>query len=541
MTDDSTALAPKAQRTTGSHVTGDQEAVFRLLCDPATHGIDEPVTRIDTAISIVFLAGDFAYKLKRAVKFPYLDFSDPEHRHELCEREIARNQPNAPNLYLNVATITREADTTLALDGEGEAVEWAVRMRRFDPEATLDRIAQEGPLSHALIDDLAGVLARAHAQAPVRDVEAWIADLATYIEQNEGAFLEWPDLFPPDRVHTLTTTCRATLDKLRPLLTQRGRLGHIRLCHGDCHLRNIVMIDGRPVLFDAIEFDDAIATGDVLYDLGFLIMDMWERGDRAAADRLLVRYLAITHRDEHLQGLAAIAFFMAIRATIRSKVTAAQVPHLSGAARDKAAGDAIHYFRTAETLLAPVTPTLIAVGGLSGTGKSTLSMALAPRIGRAPGAVVLRTDVERKALFGVKETERLPPQAYSYAMTEKVYHRVMIQARTALAAGHSVILDAVFADPHERQIAEKMAQAVEAPFVGLWLTAPAEILVARVAKRVGDASDANVTVVRRQLDYRLGRMTWERVDASGTEEETIARAEAIIARETGAGAATENV
>lgn len=532
MTNDKTALTPQSDMTekqAGSHVVADQSEAFAVLADPAQHGITEPVTRIDTAISVVFLAGRHAYKVKRAVRFSYLDFSSLDRRRELCEREIERNRPNAPDLYLDVVAITREADGHCMLGGKGEAIEWAVRMRRFDPEQTLDRIAEDGPLATSLIDDLAAMLAKAHGAAPHREVEPWLADLGLYIAQNESAFLEWPALFPPERAHALTATCRTMLDGLTPLLAQRGRLGHVRLCHGDCHLRNIVMDHGKPVLFDAIEFDDGIATGDVLYDLGFLVMDLWERGDKAGANRLLVRYLAITHLADHLEGLAAIGFFMAIRAAIRAKVTAAQLPHLCDEERSRAESDATRYFTTAEAFLQPVSPMLIAIGGLSGTGKSTLAQALAPQIGRAPGAVVLRTDVERKALYGIPETARLPREAYRPEITEDVYHRLMIQARTALAAGHSVILDAVFADPHERDAAEHMAQAVETPFAGLWLTAPAEILEARVAKRIGDASDAGIAVVRQQLHYNLGPLGWTRVDASGTPNETLARAAELIA------------
>ena len=536
MTNDKTAPTPQSDMTerqagsqAGSHVVADQSEAFAVLADPAQHGITEPVIRIDTAISAVFLAGRHAYKVKRAVRFSYLDFSLLTHRRELCAREIERNRPNAPDLYLDVVAITREADGRCMLGGKGEAIEWAVRMRRFDPEQTLDRIAEKGPLAASVIDDLAGMLARAHGVAPHREVEPWLADLALYIEQNESAFLEWPALFAPERVHALTKACWAMLDGLRPLLAQRGRLGHVRLCHGDCHLRNIVMDEGRPVLFDAIEFDDGIATGDVLYDLGFLVMDLWERGDRTGANRLLFRYLAITHLADHLEGLAALGFFMAVRAAIRAKVVAAQMPHLHGEARQRTEDDAMRYFESAEAFLQPVSPMLIAIGGLSGTGKSTLALALAPQIGRAPGAVVLRTDVERKALYGIPETARLPREAYRPEITEDVYHRLMIQARTALAAGHSVILDAVFADPHERDVAERMAQAVEAPFAGLWLTAPAAVLEARVAGRVGDASDAGIAVVRQQLHYDLGPLSWARVDASGTPAETLARAADIVA------------
>ncbi|PLX36104.1 MAG: aminoglycoside phosphotransferase [Hyphomicrobiales bacterium] len=528
MTTEWTGAAAPQGDPAPSHIVADQDATFGFLADPATHGIDEAVIRVDTAISAVFLAGPLAYKVKRAVRFPYLDFGDLDHRRELCEREIERNRPNAPSIYQGVVAITREADGRLELDGAGETIEYAVRMRRFDPAQTLDRIAGNGPFDAAMIDALAAMMASAHEAAGPREAESWIADLATYIEQNQTAFLEWPDLFPFERVHALTEQCRETLSRLTPLLTQRGRMNHIRLCHGDAHLRNIVLDEGAPVLFDAIEFDDGIATGDVLYDLGFLIMDLWERGDRAAANRLMVRYLALTHQADHLEGIAALAFFMAIRAAIRAKVTAARLPFAGDAERKAVIADALRYFTTAEKCVEPTAPALIAIGGLSGTGKSTLAMAIAPDLGRAPGAVVLRTDVERKALFGVAETDPLPAEAYAREISDEVYHRLMIQARTALAAGQSVIIDAVFADPEERIAVARIAGAVEAPFAGLWLTAPAGVLEERVGGRTGDASDAGVIVVRQQLGYDIGALDWAEIDASGSSADTAESARAAL-------------
>ncbi|MBB4304113.1 hypothetical protein GGD81_003169 [Rhodobium orientis] len=516
----------------GHHVVEDQGEIVAFLQDPKTYGISQAVRRIDTHAAMVFLAGDQVLKIKRAVRYPYLDFSTLEKRHRACLREIEVNRDNAPEIYRDVVAITRKPDGGLAIGGDGKAVAWAVRMNRFDETETLDRIAEHGPLSDRLVDNLVARIAASHERAPQREAAPWLKSLAGYIANNETGFKEWPDLFDIGQVHALSHSMEDALQRLTPLIEQRGRLGHIRLCHGDCHLGNIACFEGTPVLFDAIEFDDAIATNDVLYDLAFLLMDLWERGDRRAANRMLCRYLAHRPDPDHFEALAALPFFMALRAGIRAMVTASRLAHLEGDVFAGASARAADYFALARTLMDPAPPRLYAVGGLSGTGKSTIAAALAPDLDRAPGALVLRSDIERKDLFGIAETDHLPEDAYTLEVTHEVYHRIIAKARTALAAGQSVVLDAVFSMPAERAAAERIADAVEVPFTGLWLEAPAETLFARVEARTGDASDADVSVVKRQLTYDLGTITWARVDASGGTENAVALARQALRQAT---------
>lgn len=496
------------------HVVENQEAVFAFLGDPASYGIAGPVRRIDTHGAVVFLAGEDAYKVKRAVRHPFMDFSTLARRRAACEAEIAVNRPNVPEIYRGVVPITR-ADGRLALGGTGEVVEWAVHMRRFDETRTLDRLAEAGPFPPAWLDELAAAILAAHAAAPLREGAGAVASLARYVDQNEAAFGEAPALFPPDGVRALSAASRRALRRCRDLLLARGVAGHVRRGHGDLHLRNLVLLDGHPRLFDALEFDDAIATGDVLYDLAFLLMDLWERGRAAEANAVLNRYLFLSGDDAHLAGLAALPLFLSIRAAIRAKVVAAGLPHLAGREREVATDRARRYFSLAGQFLAPVPPRLVAVGGLSGTGKSTLAARLAPHIGRAPGAVHLRSDTERKALSGVSETTRLPDEAYTPAANEAVYARLRHKAGLVLAAGHSAVVDAVHARPAERQAIEAVAEEARAAFDGLWLEAPVAQLVARVEQRRHDASDATGAVVRRQAGLDPGAIAWTRLDTGG--------------------------
>ncbi|HEY1542433.1 MAG TPA: AAA family ATPase [Xanthobacteraceae bacterium] len=508
-----------------------QAEVLAFLTDPTTHGMvlaDEEVKRIDTHAASVFLAGSQVYKIKRRVRFPFLDYSTLAKRKGACEAELAVNRAFAPKLYRRVVPITRETDGILAIGGRGHPVEWAVEMARFDETATLDEMAARGELDVPLADALARVVAAAHARAPVADAKEWPARLVGYIEQNRNELKDHPELFEPAEVDTLARASRTALRRVERLLRERGEAGLVRRGHGDLHLGNIVLIDGAPVMFDAIEFDPLIATGDVLYDLAFLLMDLTERGLDAAANAVLNRYLTETRRPEDLDGLAALPLFLSLRAAIRAKVTAARVD-LNAPDDDAAAAAARNYFRLALRLIAPPRAKLVAIGGLSGTGKSTLARALAPTLTPAPGAVVLRTDVERKMLFNVGETERLPPTAYAPDVTRRVYAALAEKARRVTAAGHTAIIDAVFAQPDERAKAAGAARASHVDFHGLFLAAGLDARVTRVEARAYDASDADAAVAREQESYDLGALDWAEVDASGSLEETLAAAKAALA------------
>jgi aminoglycoside phosphotransferase family enzyme/predicted kinase len=511
------------------HHNESQQPVFALMSDPATHG-GAPVRRIDTHAAAVFLAGERAYKIKRAVRFPFLDYSTPDKRKAACEAELEVNRPFAPAIYRGVVPITRERDGSLALIGAGTPVEWAVEMRRFDEDATLDRLAARGRIDASLADALARAVAEAHAAAPAVAAGPWIDALARFIDQDETAFRAMPDLFAAGDAAALGRESRAALDRLRPLLRTRGERALVRRGHGDLHLGNIALIGGRPVPFDAIEFDPLIAAGDVLYDLAFLLMDLTERGLNGPANIVLNRYLAATRRVDDLDALAALPLFLSLRAAIRAKVTAARLADASAAERPAIREAAKTYFRFACALIAPPKPVLVAVGGLSGTGKSALARDLAPDLLPCPGAVVLRSDVERKALFGMAETERLPTEAYGAEATGKVYAMLADKARRVVAAGHSALLDAVFALPAERAAVAAVASSMRVRFDGLFLTADLGVRVARVGGRSGDASDADANIVRQQEAYDIGTLEWTRIDASGTPGDTLRHARAALAR-----------
>jgi uncharacterized protein len=500
-----------------------QDRIFAALTDSAGHA---GVTRIDTHAASVFLDGIRALKIKRAVRFPFLDYSTLEKRKAACEEEIRINRPLAPQIYHRVVAITEEADGSVKVDGSGRPVEYAVDMSRFDESRTLDHLAKAGPLDANFASAVADAIVASHAQAVRADGKAWVSSVPGLIDGNSNG-LRTGNHFEAEEITQLGNASLAMLLRLRPLLEERGRQGFVRRCHGDLHLANIVSIDDQPVLFDAIEFDAQMATIDVLYDLAFTLMDLLHHDQRRAANIVLNRYLATTAA-ENLDALSAMPLFMSIRAAVRAQVALARLkpPHSDDPG---ILDDARRYFGLARALIHPPAPRLIAVGGLSGTGKTILARALAPDVPPQPGAVVLRSDVVRKRLFGIEDTDRLPASAYTPEVTARVYDMLAQNARRVLAQGHSAIIDGVFARESERDAVTALARERNVPLSGLFLVADLATRQARIGGRRGDASDATQEVAAMQEHYMIGHIGWATIDASGTQEQTLQNCRDAIA------------
>ncbi|MEO5372916.1 MAG: AAA family ATPase [Alphaproteobacteria bacterium] len=505
----------------------DQADVLALLADPAAHGPGvDTVERVDTHISSVFLAGDRAWKLKRAVRLPFLDFTTVAARRTFCRREVVVNRAAAPTLYLGVAPVERLPDGRLVIGAirtddpedaaENQAVDWLVAMRRFDQDTLFDRLARRGQLTDEHMRRLGEVVARFHGAAAPRPDRGGLAAMRAVVEGNRLAAVAFvPAVFTAAAVADLTQAILARLDAVGDLLEARRAAGLVRHCHGDLHLGNICLVDGQPTLFDAIEFNEDFAVIDIAYDLAFLLMDLESRGLRPLASTLFND--AMAHGGD-TGALPLLPVFLAMRAFIRAHVAAAM-------ARET---EARHYLALAGRLLEPVPPRLVAVGGLSGSGKSLTSRLLAPAIGAAPGALVVRSDVLRKRLLGSPLYERLGPDGYTAAMTRRTYQALYDEAERALRAGHSVIADAVFADPAERRTVEDLARRLGVPFHGLWLEASPATMADRIASRRRAVSDATGEVLERQLGYDLGDMAWSRIDSSGPRGATVTAARRII-------------
>ncbi len=502
-------------------IVEDQRRVVSFLSRPGVLGEGAP-ERVETHISLLFLTPDRVYKLKRSVRFPYLDFSTQELRRTACEAEVRINRRTAPKLYLGVRSVVRAPDGSLSLDGDGPPVDWLVEMERFDQDTLFDRLAASQGLGRRRMEDLAETVARFHAKAEELKgpSQGGAALIGTVLDGNGESFAEFSGgLLDPGKIARLTADSRRALERLGPFLDERRDRGFVRRCHGDLHLRNIFLDGGKPTLFDAIEFNDDLSVIDVFYDLAFLLMDLGNRGLARAANIALNRYLDITGDTD---GLRCLPLFLSVRAAIRSHVSAAMAATAQSSVK-QIRSDACRYLDLALSYLSPPPPRLVAVGGISGSGKSRMARELAPYLGASPGARVARSDVLRKRLAGLGPLERLGAEGYTREMTEKTYRAVMEEAKTALACGHSAIADAVFSGPEERRAIARAAREAGVPFTGLWLEAPPEIMRERILKRTKNPSDATPDVMLAQLDYDFGDIDWVRIDSSGSREATLAR------------------
>ncbi len=486
-------------------VSDQKEVCAFLSAEMAARGA---VEEIETHISHLFVGPQIAWKLKRAVKLPYAEFDTPERRLAICEREVTLNRRTASAYYLGVRRITW-TEGGLEFDGDGELIDAVVEMQRFDQNALFDRMATRGALSPALMERLAVEIAHLHETCEP-DIRPGSERVAEVLDVNEAALAQ-TRVFPADEVEAFNAVFRREAKALAPRLDARGLAGRVRRAHGDLHLRNIFLEEDRPVIFDCIEFNDTLATVDLLYDLAFLLMDLVHRCLPVFANLVMNRYLDLADDED---GLPCLPFFMALRAAVRAHVTATAIEE--GDDTPDRRREARAYFDLALDLLRPQQAVLVAIGGLSGTGKSTLAASVAPMFGTGAGARTISSDRVRKSLHGVAPETRLPPEAYRPEVSAKVYATLNARAEALVAAGISVVADAVFAKAEERDRIEAAARIADGQFCGIWLDAPAQTLRARVVERKSGPSDADVAVLETQLAYDLGPLRWTRLDATVT-------------------------
>lgn len=472
---------------------------------------------IETACARVYLTGEVAYKVKKRVDLGYLDYSTLDLRHWALERELRFNRAAASDIYRAVRKVS-EGPSGYELDGAGEAVEYLLEMRRFDETAVL--AARPWAVDGALADALGREVANLHAKADLRPQGGGGEALKFTIDSNAKLLRDLKPRLGADLVEAVVAATDEEFFKRQALLDARRTAGFARHCHADLHLGNILLENGKPILFDCIEFNDILSDIDVQYDLAFLLMDLDFRRRRDAAVRVLSAYLDQASRTEKVglhEGLSALPLMMSVRAGVRA--------HVQAHSGDDSA--AIAYLNAAIDHLTPVPPSLTAVGGLSGTGKSSFARMIAPGIGAAPGAVVLRTDEIRKRLAGVDHLRPLDPTAYTPDFYAQVYDVMFAEAHSLIRAGRAVILDATFVDPVLRRRAETVAREAGVDFHGVWLEAPMEVLAERISGRRDDASDATADTLKMQGERDLGDLSWARVDATGPVEDS---AEAWVAR-----------
>jgi aminoglycoside phosphotransferase family enzyme/predicted kinase len=503
----------------------EQAAVVTFLLHPETHG-GTPVRHIETHISHIFIAGPRTYKLKRAVRRNFVDYSTPEKRKALCQREIEVNIHNAPGIYLGVLPIIatphglslghRGQDTVGTAD---KAIDYVVEMATFDPDNTFDQLAANRTLPRAYTIELADVIAKQHLTA---DRVAGCGGAIAVAETIEQLATEMANIPGAECLHKRISVWKDAAEANRRIhanqLDARKRHGYVRRCHGDLHLGNICLFEGHPTAFDAIEFSDKIASTDILYDLAFSVMDLLYLDLSDHANTLLSRYLNIT-RD--YSGLKLMPLFVSMRAAVRAMVAVGK--------DNQVAQKRLDFAISAAQSIDQIRPALIAVGGLSGSGKSTLAANISPRLPGLFGAIAIRSDVCRKRLFNVAPEAPLPESAYAREVGARVYQTMLKDAGRALRSGTSVILDATFVEGNEDKRLDKLAHSTGAQFHGIWLSLDLASLQDRIQRRAADASDATPAVAQKQWQNMKQDPSWHVLDASQTPSQVAAKALSILA------------
>jgi hypothetical protein len=482
--------------------------MFRLpdaLLDPAAWpGPVQGPQLVETHISWVFLTGSFAYKIKKPVRFDFLDFSTRERRSHFCEEELRINRRFAPQLYLGLSRIVRTGEG-LAVDRDGELIEHAVRMQQFDRTEELDALLAAGAVEAAELAELGRRLAAAYEAAPAADARhADDGTLPQACRDNFAALRR--TVADRARIERLALATEGACARLAPLLRSRRMAGRWRECHGDLHCANVVRHGGRLWPFDALEFDPALRWIDVGSDVAFLWMDLAARGRPDLATAFLDGWL---QECGDFEALAALRLFGAYRAGVRAKVAALRHAQAPGAATE---AELARYLAAAEVLLAPAAPLLVATTGLAASGKSRLAAALLGPL----GAVRTRSDVERKRLVGLAARQPSGGTIYGPEMTARTYARLAKAAGHALEGGFNVIVDAACLRRAERDALRAVASAREARFRLLAVTAPRELLEARLDARAAagdDASEATREVLTLQLGFAEPLTPGERVEA----------------------------
>lgn len=484
----------------------DLPVLIEALLDPGRypHPVDG-VELVQTHASFLLLAGGFVYKIKKTITLPFLDYGSLARREACCRAELALNRRLAPALYLDVVPIGGTPEQPLL--GTLPAIEWAVRMRRFDESGRLDHVAARGDLQPSHLTQLAGTLCAFHGAAAVAASGSRFGAPQQVLAAAQENFVELRRLLPAGdqaRVEALARWTDEAFDRCAADLAARKRDGFVREGHGDLHLANLVLIDGQVLPFDGIEFSEDLRWNDPASEIAFVWVDLLEHGRPGLAAWFLNAWL---EQGGDVQALSVLRFVAVYRALVRAKVAALRAGQ-EGAVRGAAEFEVARaYLDVAWAVAHPPAPTLTITCGLSGSGKTTASSArlLDPGWPQAGSIVRLRSDVERKRLFGLAPTARsgssIDGGIYTSEAGTATYARLQALARTALDAAWSVIVDAAFLRRGERAAFRALALERDLRFEILACEAPVEELRRRLLARGGDASEATVAVLERQLEW----------------------------------------
>jgi len=480
----------------------DISPLIRAMLKPEFY--DHPVQScqlIETHISWVILTGDFVYKVKKPVDFGFLDFSTLEKRKFYCEEELRLNRRLAPDLYLSVIQISGSIDNP-ELNGNGKAIEYAVKMLQFSQDMQLDHVLARNELQQDMIDSIASLIADFHQMIDIsRDDTDYGSPERLYQPVKENFIQIRERVADPSRLELLSVLeqwSEDTFYKIKNVFTQRKNNGFIRECHGDLHLRNLAWYKNRPLAFDCLEFNPNFRWIDVISEIAFLIMDLEDHAQPELAQRFLNRYLELSGDYE---GCSVLRFYLVYRAMVRAKVDAIRV-HQTGISKqesEQANKEFYSYLQLALTYTKQVTPFIIITRGMSASGKSTLTQPLLEKI----AAIRIRSDIERKRLFNIKAGEDSHADAgqgiYTTPATKRTYLKLLELAGDIVDAGLSVIVDATFATSEQRKLFKELAKKKQVRFIILEFVAADETLKQRIRDRKNDVSDADLTILENQI------------------------------------------
>lgn len=514
-------------------IVDDQSEIIEALRNPRIYPVGWHVREVEmrqSHIAVLFLAGDYAFKLKRAVLTPEIDFSTPQKRRIACVREMRRSTVYAPHLVRGVKSVRRLPNGRITIGGKaGVEIDTVLVMRRLKDEDILEKQVPSPAFDRFEVMDLAEQLGDLHCKAKMFRTKWNFEDIQKVIAENESVLSCFcPDIFNRRKLRTLTQKSLSLLTHNARLIALRQKSGHIRKCHGDLLLSNIAREGNKYLFFSPIEYNDALDCIDTLYDLSYLLMDMEVHGIRRLSNILFNHYLAYTN---DMTGYPLLPLYQSMRAATRAGVCAKKSALLSGKEKEQSIADARKYFDLACHFLIGNKSVLIACGGLSGSGKSRIAREIGGKLNPAPGAVILRDDIVKKQMRGCaldRHTKEIPD---SPAYEKVVYDLLRQQARTALTIGSCVIVEALFYNQAEREAIEALAKEMRIPFVGIWVDAPLDVRTKRVMTRKRNPSDVhNRAELEKQLLLDTGTITWEQINSDGPREATIGATVQVLRR-----------
>lgn len=514
----------------------DQSALIAALSSPAAYGLksSQKIMVKETNISNVFLTGRKAYKLKRGVKYPYVDYSTPEKRLAACQKELAICERFAPGLCFGIEEVVSDKKGRLFIrsacsDKNAEVVDYLLAMHEFAEDMLFENMVERGDLDRFEMMDTAEKIFDLHQSAEVIMSRNPVDIIRGRIYENNAMIRCFvPDIFDAEDVDELENLQLEALEKNRELLLQRQTEGKIRWCHGDLTLRNLAMWNGQVTPFNPIEFYDDLTQIDTLYDFAFLLVEMESKGQRRLASILFNHYLALS---ADWNGIPVLPLFLSCRAAVNAYVFAQR----SSEIKDKhesslMANRAYEQLVISKRFLMRPKPVLVACGGLSGSGKSRIARESAPFIGNPPGAVIVRDDVLRKNMLNAGLEEHLDTAEYTPELENKVFEQLCAECRRVLVAGRPVVADALFHNEDQRRAIEDLAREMNVDFQGLWVDAPLDVRIERVASRKRNPSDVKTAdELRKQLDVNVGEITWDKIDTSGDRMATLTRVRTLLA------------